>query len=212
MTGTKSAFLGNLNAASCVTLLGVALSMASVAFMADGSFEAMALCAIWAGICDFLDGPVSRKLHVRDPFRGRMGVLLDSAADMASFGVAPVCVAWLWGNRTLPDAIISIAYVCCVAQRLSYFGAEEEKMEGEHRTHYSGLPVTFASLFLSLAYLLLPLAGAAAFSWTLRALLAALALLYVVNVPVPKPRGPFYLVFILTALGLTAFWIARLAA
>jgi CDP-diacylglycerol--serine O-phosphatidyltransferase len=131
---------------------------------------------------------------------------------MASFGVAPVCVAWLWGNRILLDALIDIAYVCCVAQRLSHFAAEEKETEGARRTRYSGLPVTFASLFLSLAYLLLPLVGAAALSWTLRALLSALALLYVVNVPVPKPRGPFYPIFILTALGLTAFWISRLAA
>jgi len=212
MTGTRRAFLGNLHPASCLTLLGVALSMASIAFMTNGRFEAMALCAIWAGICDFLDGPVARKFPILDPFRARMGAPLDSVADMASFGVAPVCVAWLWGNRTPLDAFIHIAYVCCVAQRLSHFAAEERETGGKRRTHYSGLPVTFASLFLSLAYLLFPLAGAAALSWTLRALLAALALLYVVNVPVPKPRGPFYPIFILTALGLTAFWIARLTA
>ena len=160
---------------------------------------------------------VSKSTITRNRFRARMGALLDSAADVASFGIAPVCVAWLWGNRTPLDALICIAYVCCVAQRLSHFGAEEEKaaeekMEGKHRTHYCGLPVTFASLFLSLAYLLLPLAGAAALSWSLRAVLAALALLYVLNVPVPKPRGAFYPIFIVTALGLTAFWTTRLAA
>jgi CDP-diacylglycerol--serine O-phosphatidyltransferase len=208
----KPAFLGSLSAASCVTLFGVALSLASIAFVAEGRFEAMALCVIWAGICDFLDGPVSRKFPIRDPFRARMGAFLDSVADMASFGIAPVCVAWLWGNRTPLDALIHIAYVFCAAQRLSHFAAQEEKAHGERRTHYCGLPVTFASLFLSLAYLLLPFAGAAVLSWTLRGLFASLALLYVVNVPVPKPRGPFYPIFILTALGLTAFWIARLAA
>jgi CDP-diacylglycerol--serine O-phosphatidyltransferase len=211
MTANRRILLGNLNAASFVTLLGVALSMASVAFMAEGMFEAMAIAVIWAGICDFLDGPISRKFPTRDPFRARMGAPLDSVADMASFGIAPACVAWLWGNRTALDAIILIVYVSCVAQRLSHFAAEEKDAEGSRRTRYSGLPVTFASLFLSLAYLLLPLAGAVVLSWTLRALLAALALLYVVNVSIPKPRGLFYPIFILTALGLTAFWISRLA-
>jgi len=128
---------------------------------------------------------------------------------MASFGVAPVAVAWLCGNRTPLDAAIAVAYVVCVAQRLAYFGAEETPADGPRR-FYSGLPVTFGSLVFALAYPVLPLFGGAAFAWTLRGAVVLLAALYVLNFPMPKPRGLFYPVFILLALAISAFWVLRM--
>jgi phosphatidylserine synthase len=212
MDGHERPFLVSLDPASCATLLGVALSLASMAFAAAGRIEPMAICAIWAGICDFLDGPLARRFPPRSPAAPRTGAHLDSVADMASFGIAPVAVAWLLGNRSPLDAVLCVAYVACVAQRLSFFGADEEDRAGRKRVAYAGLPVTFASLFLSLAYPVLPLFGAAALSWTLRGLLAALAFLYVANFPVPKPRGAAYPAFIAVALALSGFWIWRLGS
>jgi hypothetical protein len=40
--------------------------------------------------------------------------------------------------------------------------------------------------------------------------MASLALLFVGNFRMPKPRGVFYPIFILIALGLSAFWIVGL--
>ncbi|MDR2373604.1 MAG: CDP-alcohol phosphatidyltransferase family protein [Bifidobacteriaceae bacterium] len=71
-------------------------------------------------------------------------------------------------------------------------------------THYRGLPVTYAALVAPLAGLAGLAFAPAQLGWLMAGSLLVLAVLFVWDVPVAKPRGFWNAVLILVAVGLTA--------
>ncbi|KAI9261079.1 phosphatidylserine synthase [Sporodiniella umbellata] len=66
---------------------------------------------------DFLDGRVAR-------WRKNASILgqeLDSLADLISFGVAPVALAYAVGMRTLLDGVCLSYFICCCIARLARY-------------------------------------------------------------------------------------------
>ncbi|AEG60480.1 CDP-diacylglycerol--serine O-phosphatidyltransferase [Desulforamulus ruminis] len=91
---------------------------------------------LMAGIMDYLDGKVARKLQVSSDF----GKELDSLADLVSFGVAPAILAYAlklsdWGYLGLA---IALAFVLCGALRLARFNANT------FTGCFMGVPITAA--------------------------------------------------------------------
>ena len=91
---------------------------------------------LMAGLLDYLDGKVARKLQVSSDF----GKELDSLADLVSFGVAPAILAYAlklsdWGYLGLA---IALAFVLCGALRLARYNANT--FSGS----FMGVPITAA--------------------------------------------------------------------
>jgi len=84
-------------------------------------------------IFDSLDGRIARMTGTNTEF----GVQFDSLADVVSFGIAPLCLAYAWGVRSVtnlaPDAfhqlgrfgwLCCLAFLICCAWRLARFNVQ----------------------------------------------------------------------------------------
>ena len=106
------------------------------------------------GMCfDFLDGRVAR-LRNRASL---MGQELDSLADLVSFGVAPVTIAFAIGFQTTVDVFILSYFVLCGLARLARFNVTVSQLPKDSTgksKYFEGLPMpTTMILVLMMAYL-----------------------------------------------------------
>ena len=108
---------------------------------------AMALLVL-ALVLDVADGKVARWRHEQSLF----GRELDSLADIVSFGVAPVVVAYGLGMRGSLDALILVFFVGCGVSRLARFNITAAQLANEKGKvkYFEGMPIP-SSLLLILA-------------------------------------------------------------
>lgn len=113
-------------------------------------FVAFAVCV--ALICDFLDGFAARSLKVDS----KLGLQLDSLADMVTFGLLPGIILFLCIQHVGHDTIWSVSGLIVTlfsALRLAKFNIDERQSEG-----FIGLPTPAnAILILALAMTMLSL-------------------------------------------------------
>tara|TARA_B100001564_G_scaffold317682_1_gene293839 strand:- start:722 stop:1429 length:708 start_codon:yes stop_codon:yes gene_type:complete len=121
---------------------------------ADGNLTDGVVAAIWlaAMICDLLDGLVARKLGVD----GRLGVQLDSLADLVTGGLAPAFVAY---RLLIDDAYIFSGFleltqlvrvfpwaiVIAAAYRLARYNVSV--IDGSDGKYFEGLPAPASGMF-----------------------------------------------------------------
>ena len=99
---------------------------------------------VWAMVFDALDGRVARLTNQQSPF----GAMLDSLADLVSFGVAPAFLAKITYEHGMsalglpyrPTVITGFCslYLICAALRLARFTTDEAD-DSDHHT-FRGLP------------------------------------------------------------------------
>lgn len=93
-----------------------------------------------AGIFDFLDGRVARLTHAESEF----GIEYDSLVDLASFGLAPAVLMYIWGlegfNRL--GWLAAFLYFACGALRLARFNVQSYSIE---KNWFQGLPIPVAA-------------------------------------------------------------------
>lgn len=192
--------LGHWNGSVVLTYAGVAAAVLGMALPHPALGFA---CLVLAGVADLFDGVVARRFD-RTPEQQAFGVQLDSLADMVGFVALPIVLAL----RTTGDAwwqpLVLIAYAIAAIARLAFFNVVTEGP-----ADYRGLPVTYAALVLPLVYLL-GRAAPAAYAPVLWAGLVVLALAFVADVRVAKPRGLAYAFFAALALVTLAalLWLA----
>ena len=110
--------------ADLLTLANACAGMASILLMISYLLApdpwrvilALGLLPVALG-CDVVDGFVARRRHQHSEF----GQELDSLADIVSFGVAPVVIAYGAGMRGGWDALIFLFFVACGISRLARF-------------------------------------------------------------------------------------------
>lgn len=189
--------IGCYNKSVLLTYLGAATALLGVAFAWGGALRPAMLCLVLAGLCDLFDGVVARRCH-RSELERAFGVQIDSLVDVVSFLALPavLCLA-VAGAGWLPGAVV---YVLCGVIRLAWFNLHADS-EGPVDC-YTGLPVTYAALVLPIGYVLL--AALSLPGWLFGALFPALALLFVLPLRLPKPRGVWYILFPALALGVMA--------
>ena len=93
-------------------------------------------------------------------------------------------------NKPLGIAVLCMFLVCGVI-RLAYFNVMEEKrvvQSPESKKVYHGVPITTISVSLSLMYVVGILIPPTAFMIVLHALFILQAILYIVNIKIPKPN------------------------
>jgi len=192
-----------------LTYLSVVTSFTGVTFALRGKPDAAVVCLILSGICDMFDGTVARTAK-RDAMQKAYGIQIDSLADVMSFGLLPAAIGYCLfdrsGNTGAVAAAVTLAicvlYVLCGLIRLAYFNVTEEEMQarGEKRTCYIGLPITVASLILSVTYFII--AGLECVSTIYTGLLALLAVAFVAPFRMPKVKLKYVVVIAFVGLGI----------
>ena len=200
--------LGRLDVATCLTMATIALSVLAVVFTARGSLAVGVICFMYAGLCDLFDGFVARRGR-RTKEQAVFGLQIDSMADMAAFGVAPVLIALHLGLTSPTEVAALIFYVCCAAMRLAFFNLHGTTPDGNQR-FYTGLPVTYSALFFPILLLFATTVNEPPILWLIQSYFWALGALFILRIPVLKPDGIFYLIFPAVALVLTVIWGLRL--
>ena len=172
-----------------LTYLSLASALAGMVLGSRGRFTAAMLCLVLCGICDAFDGIVARTKADRTRQQVSFGIQIDSLVDVIAFGAFPAVLCYQMGGQQLPGLVCGLIYVLCAVIRLAFFNVTEQQRqqeEGGVNKYYRGLPVTTASMLLPVFYILRFFIGKALFSALFCILLAAMALLFVLDFSVKK--------------------------
>ena len=109
-----------------------------------GRYETAVIAIFIAMILDGLDGRVARLTNTQSEF----GVQYDSLSDMASFGLAPALVMYLWAFASFGKAGLFAAFVHAAggALRLARFNAQ---ITTDDKRYFQGLPSPAAAAVLA---------------------------------------------------------------
>lgn len=132
-----------------ITLLNLFSGCIAIVMAFNGNFKAVVFFVLLAAVFDFLDGFVARLLGVSS----KLGVELDSLADVVSFGVAPAMAVFvlLQNLIQLPSFLLPakevipfMAFLIPVfsAYRLAKFNIDERQTSS-----FLGLPTPANALF-----------------------------------------------------------------
>jgi CDP-diacylglycerol--serine O-phosphatidyltransferase len=108
-------------------------------------YLALALLPL-AFVCDVADGYIARWRHAHSAF----GQELDSLADIVSFGVAPVAVAYGLGLRGGWDVLILLFFVGCGVSRLARFNITAAQLSNDTGKvqYFEGTPMPSSLLLI----------------------------------------------------------------
>ena len=104
---------------NAITMLALCSGLTSIRYSILENWKLAALLIIVAGVLDFFDGWVAKKLRGSSHF----GAELDNLSDIISFGVAPSLLIYYWSLKSLDSLgwAISLSFVMCAALRLARF-------------------------------------------------------------------------------------------
>ena len=199
-----SPILRQLDIPNTFTLTGLISSFLSAMFALQGNFYAAAICIIYAGITDMLDGVVARNME-RSELQSQVGKQLDSIVDVCSFGFAPAIFGYCFGLQDLLSVTILIFYVGANALRLAYFNSTGLISEAKEE-YFTGLPVTYAALFIPLSFLASFFLSDYITNLVLDGTYLLLALAMVANFKMIKIRGIWYVIFTLGAIAMVSIY------
>ncbi len=200
-----SPIIRQLDFPNALTLTGLILSFLSVIFAIEQNFYAAMICLIYAGIIDLFDGFIARKMQ-RTELQAEVGKHLDSLADICSFGFSPAIVAYCYGLQDLFSIALLMIYISANVLRLAYFNSTGLTTTGNNE-YFTGLPVTYAALFIPLTFTASFVLPVEIMKWVLAGIYFILAIAMVANFQMVKIRGIWYGLFGLGALGLTGIYI-----
>ena len=192
-------FIGYYNKANFITILGLLCALTSCFFALNNNLRLSVIAFICAGICDLFDGAIARKIK-RNNNEKAFGIQLDTVVDVVSFCITPPVIVYSQASQaeTMWYALLIYAfYIVCGVIRLAYFNTFADT--DAPVKYYQGLPVTYISLILPIVLL---------FSSSVAAItaLGIAAVLFIINIKIPKPRGIWYILFPLIAVGLVVLW------
>lgn len=200
-------FIGKYNRSVILTYVGVAAASAGIAFAVESMIAPAMIALAVAGICDLFDGVVARRCK-RDKSEMEFGVQIDTLADVVGFLALPAALGMrLADGAGIVKYPLLFGYVLCGIIRLAWFNTSAAA-EGV-RTHYDGLPVTYAALIFPVTYAVLGFFPDfnAALIWV--AEYAIIAVLFILNVKIAKPRGVWYIIFGALAVGIITLILVR---
>lgn len=199
-----SPIIRQIDLANSLTLTGLVLSLISVFLAVHGHYNEAVICMMYAGIIDLFDGLVAKKIS-RTELQSEVGKQLDSIVDVCSFGFAPAIFAYCFGLKDLLSIAVLMFYLATNALRLAYFNTTGLVNEGSEQ-YYTGLPVTYAALFIPLAFIARFALPDETMKLVLDGVYLLLALAMVGNFKMLKLRGVWYGIFALGAIALTAVY------
>ncbi len=140
-----------------ITTTSLLFAFLSMSYSINHEPVLAALCIVFSGIMDGLDGKVARLTGTSSEF----GVQYDSLCDLVAFGVAPALLMWCtFFNGSVHANVgkgIAFLFIACAALRLARFNVAAI-VENPDKKFFIGLPSPAAGgslaafvLFLSLA-------------------------------------------------------------
>lgn len=135
-----------------ITCLNLVSGCISIVMALKGNIETAALLIILAAFFDFADGFAARLLHEKS----KIGVDLDSLADVISFGVAPAMILFVWLDTCFYNLspliqsplIKNISYVVFLIPALSAIRLAKFNHDVRQSDSFIGLPTPANALFL----------------------------------------------------------------
>jgi CDP-diacylglycerol--serine O-phosphatidyltransferase len=135
-----------------VGILGAAALVTCVTGVGSSAFDLAPGLVGAAAVLDAIDGPLARKAGGPT----RHGILMDRAADLVAFALAPLAIAAYASPAPGPPALVwlaSVVLVAASARRLSR--PTRFDMRAGRGTWFAGLPMpAVAGLFLAVAWAL----------------------------------------------------------
>ncbi len=196
--------------------LGIGLCIVDVKYASDFAI----MCLLVCGALDMFDGKVARTKKDRTEFEKNNGIQLDSFSDLLAFGVLPASISLnLFFNCDVIHkwyfafiVVVLALYVLFGLIRLSYFNAleiERCKTTSEPLKYYTGMPITMASFFMPIVYVLkFTHMSLFAFSWIYLLCLIVVGVLFVLKIKVMKAGKKMIIGFsVFGVLLITAFII-----
>lgn len=188
------------------TYCALVFGMSGIFAAAEGREIAAVLCLLLAGLLDAFDGRIARTKKNRTANEKRFGIQLDSLNDVICFGVLPACLGFGLGHRQWWYLTSLCFFALTALIRLAYFNVLEEERQdatNEKRSHYLGMPVTMATLFVPLLYILYSMSESAAV-WAVGLFL--LGVLFIA--PIRVKKAGMTGILLMSVLGLGEFlWI-----
>jgi len=137
----KRAFFPNV-----VTLGNLFFGFWAIISIGQGNFKAACWLLVVAAICDALDGTVARLVKSN----GKMGAMIDSLADVISFGLAPSYLVYRVAFEPLNFWGVLLAFLPLLggALRLARFMNDKPS-----HSFFTGLPIPSAALIIGGYYL-----------------------------------------------------------
>jgi CDP-diacylglycerol--serine O-phosphatidyltransferase len=128
-----------------LSFINMFLGILSILMTTDGHLRLASVLIILAAIMDRYDGRIARKFNVESSF----GASLDSFADLISFGIAPIIIAWKLGVSHIGwfGYLSILIFPIAATFRLARYNLIETE-----RLHI-GVPITLAASILAIMFL-----------------------------------------------------------
>ena len=187
----KVNLLGVYNYTVWLTYFGLFISIAGMMEGLHGRQIKAIFCLAISGLCDAFDGRIARKKTDRTEDEKAFGIQIDSLCDIVCFGVFPSVICFTLGVNGAAGMLVIAWYCICGVIRLAQFNvtAQGRLGETEEKLCYRGLPITSAAVVLPVMYLVGTWIPAGIFVPLLHLILAAMGLLFVIDLPFPKLKG-----------------------
>lgn len=189
MAKKQNYFIGIYNYTVIATFAALAIGTLGITLAICGRVFAAVMCMVTAGALDMIDGVIAQSKKDRTEKEKLFGIQIDSLCDLVSFGVLPAVIGVSVGMTKWYHALILIAYVLCAQIRLSYYNVDEilrQQKTMKKRKSYAGLPVTTIAIITPVVYAIFGAFGAGVFRVVFTIVLALAAIMFILNVKVPK--------------------------
>lgn len=209
MKRRKPLFIGIWNRSVILTYIGMALAVLGMVLAVSGAEVRYAFaCLMGAGVADLFDGAAARRVK-RTPKEKEFGIQLDSLVDVLSFAALPIVLFVAMGMNQWYHLLAEILFAVCSVARLGYFNvvtADAEKAVA----YYTGLPVTYCALIFPVIYLLRYVLTEAVFLLVYTAAVVVVSVLEMLRIPIAKPKGMAYVIFVVLAAALLILFLGVL--
>ena len=187
----KVNLLGVYNYTVWLTYFGLFISIAGMMEGLHGGKTKAVFCLALSGLCDAFDGRIARKKADRTEEEKAFGIQIDSLCDSVCFGVFPSVIWFTLGVNGAAGMLVIAWYCICGVIRLAQFNvtAQGRLGEKEEKLCYRGLPITSASVVVPVMCLVGTWIPAGIFVLLLHLILAAMGLLFVIDLPFPRLKG-----------------------
>ena len=179
--------IGKWNKSVILTYIGLVFGLVGIyILLTNNNVNYAFFCLMMTGICDLFDGTVARRCK-RTEEEKEFGIQLDSLVDVFNFIALPIVLLMTLGMNKIYDVIILSIYGICGIARLAYFNIKTAD-SNKRIDYYRGLPVTYIALILPMFNLLNIVIVDNVFSILLRTVVFMVALLYITDFKVVKPK------------------------
>ncbi len=201
-----------------ITCLNLVSGCISIVMALRGHIEIAALLIILAAVFDFFDGFAARLLNAKS----KIGVDLDSLADLVSFGVAPAMILLMWAETCFFNLapgmqlpiIKLLSYIVFLVPALSAIRLAKFNHDVRQTENFIGLATPANALFLGFLQFAAEKLPILNNYWVVLVTAIVFSLLLVSNIPMFslkfktfkfKENLPRYILLIIGAILLVAF-------